>query len=73
MTSESVLADAARFWVERTLELCSAAEPAWEGPGLLEGAAGVALALEAASTTAEPVWDQILLVSTIRLPGAEAR
>ena len=85
MTSESVLADAARFWVERTLELCSAAapgrdaalcdvaEPAWKGPGLLEGAAGVALALEAASTTAEPAWDQILLVSTIRIPGAEAR
>lgn len=68
MTSEPVLADAARFWVERTLE-----EPACKGPGLLEGAAGVALALEAASTTAEPVWDQILLVSTIRLPGAEAR
>jgi hypothetical protein len=84
MTSESVLADAARFWVERTLELCSAAapgrdtalsdvaEPAWKGPGLLEGAAGVALALEAASTTTEPAWDQILLVSTIRIPGAEA-
>ena len=68
MTSEPVLADAARFWVERTLE-----EPACKGPGLIEGAAGVALALEAASTTAEPVWDQILLVSTIRLPGAEAR
>lgn len=68
MTSEPVLADAARFWVERTLE-----EPACKGPGLLEGAAGVALALEAASTTAEPLWDQILLVSTIRLPGAEAR
>lgn len=68
MTSVPVLADAARFWVERTLE-----EPACKGPGLLEGAAGVALALEAASTTAEPLWDQILLVSTIRLPGAEAR
>ena len=85
MTSESLLADAARFWVERTLELCSAAapgrdaapsdvaEPAWKGPGLLEGAAGVALALEAASTTAEPAWDQILLVSTTRIPGPEAR
>jgi hypothetical protein len=85
MTAEPVLADAARFWVERTLDLCAAAapgrdaalsgvaEPAWKGPGLLEGAAGVALALEAASTTAEPAWDQILLVSTIRIPGAEAR
>ena len=27
MTAEPVLADAARFWVERTLELCSAAAP----------------------------------------------
>jgi len=26
------------------------------GPGLLEGTAGVALAMEAACTTAEPVW-----------------
>jgi class I lanthipeptide synthase len=85
MTSESLLADAARFWAERTLELCSAsalgrdvgpsdaAEPAWKGPGLLEGAAGVVLALEAATTTAEPAWDQVLLVSSSRIPGAEAR
>ncbi|MBV9093173.1 MAG: lanthionine synthetase C family protein [Streptosporangiaceae bacterium] len=83
MTAEPALADAARFWVERTLELCSAAAPgrdatrtdaappAWKGPGLLEGAAGVALALEAASTTVEPVWDQMLLVST-GIPGAQA-
>jgi lantibiotic biosynthesis protein len=75
MTAEPALADAARFWVERTLELCSAAvpgedaapiraaQPAWNGPGLLEGAAGVALALEAAGTTLEPAWDQMLLVS----------
>jgi hypothetical protein len=85
MTAEPVLADAARFWVERTLELCSAethgrgtaltdaARPAWKGPGLLEGAAGVALALEAASTAVEPVWDQMLLVSTTEIPGAQAR
>lgn len=85
MTEEQALADAARFWVERTLELCSAAapgpgatfpdaaRPAWKGPGLLEGAAGVALALEAASSTAEPAWDQMLLVSTTATPGAPAR
>src|SRR5438874_2094900 len=48
MTAEPALADAARFWVERTFELCSAmapgqgitlteaARPAWKGPGLLE-------------------------------------
>jgi lantibiotic biosynthesis protein len=82
MTGEPALADAARFWVERTLDLCvatqpghraKAAAPAWNGPGLLEGAAGVALAMEAASTTAEPVWDQMLLVSTAGAPGVPAR
>jgi lantibiotic biosynthesis protein len=84
MTAEPTLADAARFWVERTLELCSAAAPGrdaahrhagWpgcSGPGLLEGAAGVALALEAACTTTEPIWDQMLLVSTTGSPGAQA-
>src|SRR5207302_10554272 len=55
MTSEPALADAARFWVGRTLELCSAVTaggatpagataPGCKGPGLLEGTAGVALA-----------------------------
>jgi lantibiotic biosynthesis protein len=85
MTGELILADAARFWVERTLELCSAAAPgrdatltdaAWpgcDGPGLLEGAAGVALALEAACTAAEPIWDQMLLVSAMGIPGVQAR
>jgi lantibiotic modifying enzyme len=84
MTAEPILADAARFWVERTLESCSAAlsqdatgtdaaRGAWKGPGLLEGAAGVALALEAACTTAEPIWDQMLLVSTTGIPGGQAQ
>jgi lantibiotic biosynthesis protein len=85
MTAEPALADAARFWVERTVDLCSAAapgqdamlaeaaEPAWKGPGLLEGAAGVALALEAASTTVEPAWDQMLLVSVPETPEGQAR
>ena len=85
MTAEPTLADAARFWVERTLELCSAeapgrgatlteaARPVWKGPGLLEGAAGVALAMEAAGTTVEPIWDQMLLVSTTGTAGGQAR
>ena len=87
MTAEPVLADAARFWVERTIELYQAmvpvpgrgvtltgvARPAWKGPGLLEGTAGIALAMEAAATTAEPVWDQMLLVSAAGTPGAQAR
>jgi lantibiotic modifying enzyme len=84
MTAEPTLADAARFWVGRTLELCSAAAgrgetltdaagSACNGPGLLEGTAGVALAMEAASTTVEPVWDQMLLVSTAGTAGVQAR
>jgi lantibiotic biosynthesis protein len=84
MTAEPILADAARFWVERTLELCSAVAPgrdatmtdaapaAWKGPGLLEGAAGIALALEAACTVAEPIWDQMLLVSSTETAGVQA-
>jgi hypothetical protein len=109
LTAEQALADAARFWVERTLELCSASapgesapgadvpraavpktaapgaaaparvllpavtRPACNGPGLLEGTAGVVLALEAAVTTAEPIWDQMLLVSSLENPGAQGR
>lgn len=34
-----------------------------DNPGLLEGAAGVALVLLAAATPAEPVWDRILMLS----------
>ena len=36
----------------------------WNGPGVLEGAAGIALALLAGCLPAEPAWDQMLLVST---------
>jgi lantibiotic biosynthesis protein len=84
MTADQRLSGAARFWVERTLDLCTTAAPARDaslggavpsacnGPGLLEGAAGVALAMEAASTTMEPVWDQMLLVSATGTPGAQA-
>jgi hypothetical protein len=32
-------------------------------PGLLDGAAGVALVLLAASTSIEPVWDRVFLLS----------
>jgi len=104
MTGERALADAARFWIERTLELCCASVPgesapgtdvpgtaapgaaapgrvplpaaartACNGPGLLEGSAGVALALEAAGTAADPAWDQMLLVSSPQNPGALER
>ena len=78
-SGEEVFRDAARFWIERTLELRSPGEGiagfrAWHAmtgstgqwaavPGLLEGAAGVALVLLAAVSPVEPEWDRILLVS----------
>ena len=68
--------DAARLWFERTLQACAvplgdgtspaaatAAVP-WRGAGVLEGAAGVALALLAACTDDEPVWDRMFLVTS---------
>jgi len=78
-TGDACLGDAARFWFARTLELrrpgCGIAgyaacesrsgEPArWrDDPGLLTGAAGIALALLAAVTPIEPAWDRMLLAS----------
>jgi hypothetical protein len=76
-TGELSLREAAVFWLERTLEWCEAAldelapgvgresRPAWNGPGLLEGAAGVALVLLAAGTAVEPVWDRMFVVSQL--------
>ncbi len=63
LTGEEELAGAATFWIDRTLAMCDAAaggagsDPApvpWQGPGLLEGAAGIALVLLAACEPAEP-------------------
>ena len=68
--SRAVLRDGSRAGARQATD---AARPACNGPGLLEGAAGVALAMEAAATTAEPVWDQMLLVSTAGTPGSQAR
>jgi lantibiotic modifying enzyme len=78
-TGEPRLAEVARFWFRRTLELrhpdrgiagYAAFMPEREGeerwvndPGILSGAAGIALALLAAATPVEPAWDRILLVS----------
>jgi len=78
-SGEEVFRDAARFWIEHALELRFPGEGiagfrAWHAlagstgqwtavPGLLEGAAGVALVLLAAVSPAEPEWDRILLVS----------
>jgi hypothetical protein len=78
-TGEPPLAEAARFWFRRTLELrqpgrgiagFAAYMPEQDGqerwvadPGLLTGAGGVALALVAATTDIEPAWDQMLLAA----------
>jgi hypothetical protein len=78
-TGEPRLAQAARAWFEWTLAMrCpgrgiggyeawqadAAGRPTWSAdPGLLNGAAGIALALLAATTSIEPRWDRMLLVS----------
>jgi lantibiotic modifying enzyme len=82
-TGDETLRRAARFWFERTLAMrqpgsgvggfpaLSARDDGtkyWDDdPGLLTGAAGVALALLAATTSIEPAWDRMLLISTRRL------
>jgi lantibiotic biosynthesis protein len=78
-TGDAKLRSAARFWFERTLAMrqpgrgiggfsaLAAREDGtryWEDdPGILTGAAGIALALLAAATSIEPGWDRMLLVS----------
>jgi class I lanthipeptide synthase len=78
-TGEPRLAEAARFWLERTLDLQDPASGvggvrAWDpregesgawvrDPGVLGGAAGVGLVLLAALGAAEPEWDRMLLIS----------
>jgi lantibiotic biosynthesis protein len=78
---EPKLGHAAVYWLERTLDFYrlarddgrawvqgspNRAEPGpWTGTGLLEGAAGVALVLLAATTPVEPLWDRMFLVSAL--------
>ncbi len=78
-TGEPWLAEAGRSWFARTLAMArpgrgiggyEAWGPADGGnltwaadPGLLTGAAGIALALLAATTPIEPAWDRMLLVA----------
>ncbi|HEX6489289.1 MAG TPA: lanthionine synthetase C family protein [Candidatus Dormibacteraeota bacterium] len=75
-TGDEVLASAARRWLQTTLDMRRPGEgvagfPAWEAlpephwaarAGLLEGAAGVGLALAAAVQPAAPIWDDCLLM-----------
>lgn len=85
-TGEAKLGRAAVYWLERTLDFYRLArdngsswvqgsrdraeEGPWTGIGLLEGAAGVALVLLAATTPVEPLWDRMFLVSA---PDASSR
>jgi hypothetical protein len=78
-THQPHLADAARFWFERTLQmrrrghgvggfeswaLGDDGDLSWVAePGLLTGAAGVAFALLAAVSATEPSWDRVLMVA----------
>ena len=74
-TGEPRLAEAARSWFEQTLAMRRPGRgiggyEAWEpggarsaDRGLLTGATGIALALLAATTDIEPLWDRMLLVS----------
>jgi lantibiotic modifying enzyme len=82
-TGDMTLRCAARYWFERTLAMrrpgrgvggYSAMAARDDGtrywdddPGILTGAAGIALALLAATTTVEPEWDRMLLLSTSNL------
>jgi len=72
-SGDAQLREAAHSWFERTLQMrlpgrgiagYAACEDGWVArPGVLTGAAGVALALAAATAAAEPSWDRMLLVS----------
>ena len=79
VTGDAELLAAARAWMMRALDLWepgrgvggvitwgpgSAGDMGWrDDPSLLTGAAGVALALLAATTSIEPAWDRFLLIS----------
>jgi hypothetical protein len=85
-TGEDLFREAACGWFERALEMKRArngicgfsayrrerdGKEYWEDEaGILEGAAGIALALLAAATEIEPAWDRMLLLS---LRGADGR
>jgi lantibiotic modifying enzyme len=84
-TGEQQFCQAARYWFEQTLamrrpgqgiggyqawQLGDAGEPIWvTDSGLLTGSTGIALALLAATTPVEPVWDRMLLTA---IPPSES-
>jgi len=78
-TGDELFRDRAKFWFEQTLDMRRPGQgvagylayhpdengnEGWaDDPGLLTGAAGIALALLAATTDVVPDWDRMLLVS----------
>jgi hypothetical protein len=88
-TGEPCLARAAKSWFERALQMWRPGRgvggyEAWQladdgqvtwiaDRGLLTGAAGIALALQAATTAVEPGWDRLLLVSVPPQPPKKGR
>jgi class I lanthipeptide synthase len=50
-------------WVEGSWDPAQPTQWTWTGIELVEGAAGVALVLLAATTSVEPLWDRMFLVS----------
>ena len=73
-TGERDFAVEARYWIERTLEyrgvggIAGYRRAEFDGTqiddtGLLNGAAGIALALLAAASNVEPGWDRAFLLS----------
>ena len=63
-TSDATFAAAARGWLDATLDGLARGEP--DGPGILDGTAGIALALAAFVSDVEPAWDRLFLLSTRR-------
>jgi hypothetical protein len=76
-TGEEELGVAARSWLADTLRRCESAAasgvtdwvlgdeegPHWTGADIVDGAAGVGLALIAAATGLAPAWDRMFLLS----------
>jgi hypothetical protein len=86
---EPRLAERSRFWFERALQMRRPGEGIagyaswmpdendierwWEDPGIILGAAGIALALLAAATPCEPAWDRLMLVQVPAPPHTASK
>jgi hypothetical protein len=86
-TGEPRLVESPRFWFERTVQMRRpgqgiAGYSAWlpdenyverwlDMPGIIYGAAGIALALLSAAVPPEPTWDRMMLVDCPALRGEQ--